>query len=261
MKVLVLGYGRAGKRHARYLHDYWDAEIVTADPYVAGPDEHYEGLAQALHAGNYDYAVVATPPDQHIQQVQYLIDAHIPTLCEKPLCALGQLEEAKRLPRHAAVMVAYNYRFHPALLRAMYQPKPPNACWHLIARQYREALPSWGLLLDHCSHDLDTVGFMSGGITSIQGAEHYQNNLSEAWEIHGQTRHGPFSIHETVMKEPCAREARLITTNSTIEIDAPQQMYYTLLFEFLHEEYCPDLTAALETQEWLEGVSQWRISK
>lgn len=257
--ALIVGYGRAGKRHARYLKQYFDWNIVTVDPFVVGPGEHYEGLEQALYAStHYDCAIICTPPDQHIQQIKWCLDARLPTLCEKPLCALGQLEEARKLPRLQPLMFGFNYRFHAALLAQLGKPVTNGSGWTHVASQHRDNLPPWGLLLDHVSHSIDIISFMSQGITGITYAYHGHCGDPEMWVVKGTTYTGPFTLYEQLYAHPEPRQVALATpAGIKVEIDGREDMYYQMLWDFLHGEYCPTLAMAIETQSWLEEIARW----
>jgi predicted dehydrogenase len=145
-------------------------------------------LESALDSGShFDLAVIATPPDLHLAQIRQCLDTDLPVLCEKPLCGLGQLDQAKALLNHPhadKVMVAYNYRFHPKLQGVRRIPTY-FTCWQ------DRVLPEWGLLLDHCSHDLDILRQLCGEI-EIKKAEHNpRGNLDydkqrEMWVIIAQ---------------------------------------------------------------------------
>jgi len=95
MKILVLGDGSAGRRHAGHLANRGH-EVK-----IAGPNEAH------WIEGNWDARVIATPPEFHSSQIYYSKDWHL--LCEGPCTYLPD-------PHPTAVrMMASNWRFVPAL--------------------------------------------------------------------------------------------------------------------------------------------------
>jgi predicted dehydrogenase len=252
-KCLIVGYGRAGKRHAK-LAQSLGLEVYAVDP-VPDSKVQFASLDEAL-TEHWDYAVIATPPDQHIEQIIQLAD--IPILCEKPLCALKQLEDAKWIVDLDTVMVAFNYRWNQNLTHAKTYPGKPPYGWGITSENYRSGgIPAWGLLLDHVSHAVDTVRFMAGSEMHLNGAAHFEGAESEWWDLHGDIGEYTFQIHERLWHEPHDRIATLNCAAGLIEIDAPEAMYRTMWQDFLagHYDKC-NLRSALQTQQILEQASR-----
>jgi hypothetical protein len=254
MNCLIVGYGSAGKRHERYAKMY-ELEVATVDPYVPrdGTHKHYMSLDDALKAHKWDCAVIASPPDCHLDQLNTLIQHQIPTLCEKPLCGLGQLARAKMFPVNAPVMVAYNYRYHSNLLKWQGRPIAPQG-WALHAKQHR-ARPPWGFLLDNLSHDLFITDWMSGGIESIDKAWRVDHEAYEGWCVSGKTKTGGLFIDDRVYRAPENRDTHLFCGYGDIEIDADMVMFERLWENFLLENYDPGLVTGIRVQELLERVA------
>ena len=213
-RALIIGYGRAGRRHGATLDKLgikWD----YYDPYVpigAFPKEpgHIYTKVEELK-GSYDFAVICTPPNLHLDQIRTCLDAGIPILCEKPLCALGQLEEAEALLTHPLahrVMMAFNFRFHPILVAIKRQQEKWEQLggqWACFSDQHRTDIPEWGLLLDHVSHSVDILLWLSGSDTlEIRQATHSRNESMEVWFMDGTIPQGDshpnFNIWESVRK-------------------------------------------------------------
>jgi len=253
MNCLILGYGRAGKRHEKYAGLY-ELDVATVDPLVTRDGEHYSSLNDALKGKHWDCAVIASPPQYHLEQLKALITKGIPTLCEKPLCGLGELEQARKLPLSAPVMMALNYRYHPNLLAHHGKPMTPPLGWGMNAMQHR-VLPPWGLLLDHLSHDLFIVDFMSGGIKSIDKAWHTNGSYFESWQVWGETSSGHMFISDKVSKDDYGRTTELKCAYGEINIDANPKMFESMWEAFLMEDYEPRLEVGIRVQEWLEQIS------
>lgn len=245
--VLIIGYGRAGKRHKDQA-EALGLEPFAYDPWVF-PHQGRELLESFLAEGLATHAVIATPPDSHLDYIRLCLDAGLPVLCEKPLCALGQLDEAKTLLDHPQIyrlMIAYNWRYHPKLKQS--QKSFTNGlfldCW-----QFRDNLPDWGLLLDHCSHDLDILRFAATEDITIEEAYHYQSKNMQTWEI--MTSAG--RIRESVTYVESKRIANLYyAPGRFIELDPLPEMYADMWKAFLRGDYRPGLLEAIKTQELLE---------
>lgn len=273
--VLIVGYGRAGKRHAALakglgLQVYVYDPNLPRKPYIDSYHncmyrDYSEFLEQQWFFPGFDYIIICTPPDLHLKQISHFLEIGAKAiLCEKPLCAIGQLDEAKTLPPDAPVMVAYNYRYHPGLLS---QQGTFIKNIQMYCRQYRVDLPDWGLLLDHCSHDLDIVRMMSKSEIKINDARRQRLTTSyhmaitdtcpisentEQWQLYFSNG----TITEIVSDKKVTRAARIsglsTISNSTIEIDPSPTMFSAMWQAFLAGDYYPDLAEAIKTQELLE---------
>ena len=198
----------------------------------------------------FDFAVICTPPDLHLSQIRQCLDAGLPVLCEKPLCGLGQLAEAEALlghPNAGKVMVAFNYRFHPKL-------QAPNGIPELMVCRQQRDLPAWGLLLDHCSHDLDIIRSQAGGF-EVTSASYHNSHGRQWWTIEGQAQGQPVMIEEWVGPTP-TRIAKLAYADKIIDLDPDPAMFREMWAAFLRGEYKPGLAEAIETQKLLERCQE-----
>ncbi len=113
-RVLVLGAGSIGARHARELVAL-GADVDVADPEparaaaVIGATPVPFGLGAEL--AGYDGIVVASPTRFHVEQALAALESGAKVLVEKPL-ALSVAEARPLVPWSASVMVGYNLRFH-----------------------------------------------------------------------------------------------------------------------------------------------------
>jgi predicted dehydrogenase len=263
---LIIGYGRAGKRHGQML-DELGIEIYIYDPLVYSDffyqnsgitdevylwkDKYHHGLKSIFSKHTFDFAVIATPPDLHLAQLRQCLDAGLPVLCEKPLCGLGQLAEAEALLQHpnaGSVMVAYNYRWHPRLIT-------PNGLPEMMVCRQQRDLPAWGLLLDHCSHDLDIMRSQTGGELHVISASHHKNHKYEWWTIDCEARGQQIMIEEWVGPSN-KRVAKIAYADHVVEIDADPEMFREMWSAFLNGNYAPGLAEAIETQKLLERCKE-----
>ena len=180
MKVLVIGYGSIGKRHARLLQDLGlDTAVVSrrnVDATTVLPS-----IAVAVADWNPEYVVVASRTHEHRGDFEALTEGGFAgtVLMEKPL-----FDRGGDAPAHgfSQVFVAYNLRFHPAVarFRELLDQTTPYAV-HAYVGQY---LPDWrpdadyrkgysaikaqgGGVLRDLSHELDALNWMLGGWTRI----------------------------------------------------------------------------------------------
>lgn len=262
MNGLIIGYGRAGQRHGKML-DELGIEYSPVDTRVNCDDwgthmgfgnleaalDYFDGTAPDFPLPN--FAVIATPPDLHLSQIRQCLDAGLPVLCEKPLCGLGQLAEAEQLLQHPnadKVMVAYNYRHHPKL-------QTPNGLPEMMVCHQERDLPAWGLLLDHCSHDLDIIQSQVGGRLEVTSASHNRRDGHEWWAIECRAQGQSISIEEWVgpSKE---RTAKLAYADHIVDIDPDPAMFREMWRAFLDGRYYPGLAEAIETQRLLERCKE-----
>lgn len=127
-KVLVVGTGSIGLRHARLCQERGDLIVECCDSREAGIEEArktlgdvrcWSDLTQAL-AGAPDIVVVATPHEHHESVAVAAMRAGAHVLCEKPMChsaaaAATMLEAQKQTGR--VLRIGYNMHFHPAARR------------------------------------------------------------------------------------------------------------------------------------------------
>lgn len=290
--VLIIGYGRAGKRHAKMAAGL-GLDVQVYDPYLPIGGIERDGFTRALSLGwplesEQDfiddlrrvtqgwcgYAVICTPPKEHLWQLRICLEAGFKVLCEKPLCGNGQLDEAKQLPTDAPVMVAYNYRYHPKLVKV--KGKFNRYPVRMVCSQYRPELPEWGLLLDHCSHDLDIMRMLTGlplKVTRAKYGEYRYHYAVDSKDTTEDVKDWTISLQGTSLTSSSLllhsfyeavstnkhkeREATikygwgddLITA---IDIDPDPRMFTDMCAAFLNGDYYPDLTEAIKTQELLE---------
>lgn len=273
LKGLIIGYGRAGQRHGRLLDDL-GIDWVYCDPNIEQPPGtgriSWEVITESVEAKQlrlfYNFVVICTPPRFHLGHTKLFLEAGLPVLCEKPLCDIGQLSEAEKLLEHplsGQVMIAHNFRFHPALIQA--RGKVPQ--W-MTCYQDRE-LPDWGLLLDHCSHDLDILRFLCGEV-SIQSVRYYPTGSfahdarRQMWEImvkvHGlpDWQQQTIRLRESVGTYPDRKAKLEYEDGAELDIDPGPAMFKAMWDSFLSGRYEPGLEEAIKTQRLLEDA--WRMA-
>ena len=171
--ALVIGYGSAGKRHARILANL-GLNISLVSRHAQTSYRHFLKLRDACSSGPFDYFIISNNTDEHGETLDFLNDhvrAETVLLVEKPLLST---QKKKIL---AQTFVGYNLRFHPiisALVEELNNQKIYSA--QVYAGQY---LPDWrpqndytksysakknkggGVLCD-LSHEFDYVHWIFG---------------------------------------------------------------------------------------------------
>ena len=127
-RIVVVGLGSIGRRHARLLAARPDVVVEVCDPAADALAKARAELGDVpVHA---DFAavlrsqphavVIATPHDLHAKQATAAMQAGADVLCEKPLCMTG--DEARTMiawtrQTGRTLAVGFQLHFHPGLLR------------------------------------------------------------------------------------------------------------------------------------------------
>lgn len=199
MKVLVIGCGSIGRRHAH------NARVLGAEPVVCdldgaraqevaaglGVPRHYTDYREAVEAEGVDAAVVATPTALHVPVATDLAKRGIHLLVEKPLSdSLDGVEALLDVVRRNRVtaMMGYSFRFHEGYLklRDLLAEAPIGRVYHVV---YYTGwyLPDWhiqedyrreyaarrdmggGVAVTTLSHSFDIFHWLFGDIVEIIG--------------------------------------------------------------------------------------------
>lgn len=154
MRILVLGAGSIGARHARNLLDI-GVDVDVADPVqeraqaISGAGDHWPVEGPADVEGR-DALLVATPTRLHAEHASWGVHAGIPVLVEKPVAT--SVDGARSLAASAAerqVMVAYNLRYHEPVQRLV--AIAGEACGEVLGCRawFGSYLPGWRPHVDY----------------------------------------------------------------------------------------------------------------
>ena len=142
LKILVLGAGYIGKKHCINLKELGaDVSIFDTDPTQMAwcVQEGFEWVEEIK--GDYDGAVIATPPEFHYRNLNDMYDFGMPLLIEKPLFLV--LPDELKWEHTNNIMMAHNYLFMEELWkfkREMIAPLRGGRHWQYISADY---LPHW----------------------------------------------------------------------------------------------------------------------
>jgi len=238
MKALICGYGRAGQRHGEQL----EKRGIAYD--VFDYKEELRTVESSFPLG-YDFCVIATPPDQHLEQLGACAAHDVPVLVEKPLCGFD--EDIGRLAEYDKVRVAYNYRYHPAIQKLKNSRERYEGGWYFYSKQYRPSLPEWGLLLDHLPHTVDVLLYLSGMIPDLTIVVETKKKVMVA----GVVGEVPLVIIDEVVTESIPKEAQISCPLGGVEVDTDFTMFDKMWDDFLAGNYT-GLTDAIQIQETLD---------
>ena len=197
MKYLIAGLGSVGRRHFRNLVSLGEKDIVLLRSHRATlPDDELAGcpvetdLREALKKHKPNAVIVASPTSLHLETAIPAAEAGCHILLEKPIShsteRLDQLEKAVK-ESGSKILVAFQFRFHPGLIRAK-QLISDGEIGRVISAHvhFGEYLPAWhpwedyrkgyaaradmggGVVLTQC-HALDYLPWLVGKVKSVWG--------------------------------------------------------------------------------------------
>ena len=179
MKILVVGAGSIGKRHAANLVQLGCR--ISLLPYSRFMREQWGSRPEDLR--RFDGAVVATATQHRLETILRLAAAALPLYIEKPLCAsMADVELIAECTEHVAArcMVGFMMRYHPAFCEfAAMDLSSVYSCNFEIGHDVRQWRENWafsksyaaradsgGALLDLC-HELDMALCLFPGASDL----------------------------------------------------------------------------------------------
>ncbi len=196
-RFLIAGLGSIGRRHLRNLVQLGETDIVLLRSHRATlPDEELAGypeetdLETALARYKPQAVIVSNPTALHLDVAIPAARRGCALLLEKPLSAsmkgVRQLEQSAS-QANAPVLMAFQFRFHPGLLRARQMVREETIGRVFAASvHFGEYLPGWhpwedyrtgyaaradlggGVLLTQC-HSLDYLPWLIGDVEAVLG--------------------------------------------------------------------------------------------
>lgn len=178
LRVAVIGAGNMGRNHARVYAEMDDVELVAvADPM---PDllqriairhrvRTYTDYRVMLEREPIDLVSVAVPTEFHFSVACDVLQAHIPTLVEKPIAAT--VEEGAALVAMASELgvpftVGHIERFNPAIvtLRKQLNSGALGKVYQIHVRRigpFPSQIKDVGVVIDLATHDLDIMHYLT----------------------------------------------------------------------------------------------------
>src|SRR6188472_1576888 len=124
VRVLILGLGSIGRRHATLLRRHFSHEVELASMRThIGPDSNDLGIPEIsgwneISAQRFDVALIANPTNMHIDTAIRCAERGLHLFIEKPIdCRLDGLDHLLSIvaERRLTAYVAYPMRFHPVV--------------------------------------------------------------------------------------------------------------------------------------------------
>ena len=193
LRIAVIGAGYMGRKHLQYLSASADCRLLAlVDPDPAAQRAAHEhgarycrDIGELLSGEPIDGAIVAAPTGLHEEVGLRCIDAGVPALIEKPICAT--VESAERLNRAAEqagvpLLVGHHRRYNPAAAAAkrlldagaLGRLVGISAIWCMCKPDnYYEAewrrQPGGGPVLTNLIHEIDLLRYLAGDIIEVAG--------------------------------------------------------------------------------------------
>lgn len=236
MKVLVIGYGSIGKRHARILAELGHKVAVLSNYNAAENYVQYFQLEEALNDWNPKYIVIANQTIDHYQSCQALADLNYQGLLmiEKPVFFKREKFDTASF---RGVAVAYNLRFNPVILK-LKQILHATSNIETVTVNVGSYLPTWrgnsdyrksysaskvkgGGVLHDLSHELDYILWLFGdwqSLTALGGKiSHLEIDSDDAYSILLKTSLCKLvTIHLNYLERVPRREIIVNTKDDTI---------------------------------------------
>lgn len=252
MKFLIAGLGSIGRRHFRNLVALGEKDIVLLRTHKSTlPDDELAGypvetnIDEAIKKRRPDAVIVANPTSLHLETALAAAEAGCHILLEKPISVstlgLNQLESVVQ-KSGSKVLVAFQFRFHPGLIRAK-QLISSGAIGRIISAHvhFGEYLPAWhpwedyrlgyaarsdlggGVVLTQC-HSLDYLPWLVGKVKSLWGftgtISDLEVDVEDTAEIGLRFESGALgSLHLDFNQQPPAHRFEVIGTKGTLKWD------------------------------------------
>jgi predicted dehydrogenase len=188
MKILIIGYGSAGRRHASILNKNHDVDIVTHQE--CDTFKVYKNFEDIQKLSDYDYFIIASVTNKHYRDIDYINEKvkNKVILAEKPLFSTYKND----LKLNNQIYLAYNLRFHPIIEQLRFEIK--NDSIISINAYVGQYLPDWrkdrdykktysaqkseggGVLLD-LSHEIDLIQWLAGELDEVKSFQGKISNL------------------------------------------------------------------------------------
>lgn len=252
MKFLIAGLGSIGRRHFRNLIALGEKDIILLRTRKATlPDEELAGypvetdLQEALKKHKPDAVIVSNPTAFHLDAAIPAAETGCAILLEKPISnsieRLAQLEEAVK-KSGSKVLVAFQFRFHPGMLRAK-QLIEAGEIGRIVSAHvhFGEYLPAWhpwedyrkgyaaradmggGVVLTQC-HSLDYLPWLAGKVEAAWGftgkLSDLEVDVEDTAKIGLRFAGGALgSLHLDYNRQPPEHTLEIVGTKGTLKWD------------------------------------------
>lgn len=182
MKVLVIGYGSIGKRHADNARRLGHEVLVCDTNMTVHAPGEYTSLEAALH--QWPAAVIIATPAKTHADILSQVSLKSRVFVEKPL-ALSRAELYKAAPQQRHVAVGYQMRFHPHLRELKHIADTMRlgrgiataVAWQADAGQHWPGT-DYADTLAECSHEIDAALYVLGPAKTV-----YAERVNATWNL------------------------------------------------------------------------------
>jgi predicted dehydrogenase len=267
-KFLIAGLGSIGRRHLRNLLALGEKDIVLLRSHRSTlPEEELVGLpvetdlAQALKMHKPAAVIVANPTALHLDIAIPAAEAGCAVLLEKPVShSLDRLDLLQGVVSRtgARILVGFQLRFHPSLVRARELITEGRLGRVFSARvHFGEYLPAWhpwedyrqgyaartdlggGVLLTQC-HSLDYLPWLVGKVESVWGSlgklSDLEIDVEDTAEIGVRFKDGSLgNLHIDYAQQPPSHRIAISGTHGSLVCDLLAGS--TRLYEVARQEW------------------------
>lgn len=252
-RILVVGLGSIGRRHARLLAarpelevcwaEISDSVLHRASEELGQPKSVFRDFESAL-ASKPDFVVIATPQSEHAPQACAALDAGIPVLCEKPLS--DTLEGARKIVdaverNRGCLAVGFQSHFSDGhrRMRELINSGALGAIRHFHCRvgtyitlknsgsRYQSNV--FGALIQDYSHQLDLGYWMLGRIPFEVRAQGLLTQIPELWaDPNVLVTHFSYNepligtLHLNYLQMPQSHSYEIVGDDGWVHFDADQ---------------------------------------
>lgn len=181
-RVVIIGYGSIGARHARLLVDA-GADVACVTRNAACPHPLFSTIREAVAVFSPSHVLISNATSRHGPALRELAATgwRGPVLVEKPLFDSAEPVEP---PAGLAVSVAFNLRFHPLVkqLKSRLSAFTLHAATFYVGqylpdwrpqddyrRSYSASRQAGGGVLRDLSHELDLAAHLCGAVQKVIG--------------------------------------------------------------------------------------------
>jgi len=248
MKILIVGCGSIGRRHAKNLKEL-GAEVIGTDT----SSESRKWIEENLEIKTFDNlevglkdrpdaVFVCTPPSSHIKIAEKAIKTGAHVFIEKPISdSLAGIEELEKLAKTEGkvVQIGYNLRYIPGLAKIKEMIETEEYGKALSARViFAQSLPYWrpeidytkgytgkkehggGIILE-ASHELDYICWLLGTPIRLscfaRKVSSLKVNTEDTADIIVDFEGGPVAnIHLDFIRQNYTRNCEIVCEKATI---------------------------------------------
>lgn len=187
-RVVIIGFGRRGKTLYGMLSKRSDVQV--AGVYDPGPEVGippslggYSSVTHLLERQPADLAIISTPPQFHLRNIELCNTFSIPVLCEKPLVMNASGIRKRIAALKIKVYVGYQFQYDPTMQKALALSEGQKIlsidAWQRVFKpqpKHGLSLAAGGTLLDNSSHFINLLISKFGRpkllFSSLRHAEH-----------------------------------------------------------------------------------------